>query len=345
MLSIDLKTWMEEFGRVAASVGTRDFPTLLLRLLASHIPHDYAMIMRYSRRLVPEIVFSQGISASVLKTYFRDNAYEHDPFLNCWRSGKGGRLLTLHDLAPDDIDRYRRSFAQRAGIEDEVVLFLPEIGQSSLALCLERKGSRFSVDETALLNAVFPALKGLYAAHLSRSFVRLEAGPSGNALVSLRPMLLTDATGARIYANLGWTQAEQKFPKLRSRQDELLSMAEAGATIGPRVLVSDAVDDAVSPIAGGRVFYLVSPSDFAVTDDILRPIESLWQGLTQKEKTVVQCLLNGDQTGQIANILNVTKGTVKNHLLRIFRKTGVKSQKMLIVQFMPLRARVGESEN
>lgn len=123
-----------------------------------------------------------------------------------------------------------------------------------------------------------------------------------------------------------------------------MPMAEAGATIGPYVLVSDTVDEAASPIARGRVFYLVSPSDFAVSDESLRPIESLWQGLTQKEKTVVQCLLNGAHTGQIANILNVTKGTVKNHLLRIFRKTGVKSQKMLIVQFMPLRGRVGKNE-
>lgn len=139
MLPLDLKTWMARIGQVAASVGTREFPTILLELLASHIPHDYAMIVRYSRRLVPEIVFSHGIAAPVLRTYFRDNAYEHDPFLKRWRSRDGRRLMTFRDLDPEDIVHYRRSFAQRAGIEDEVVLFLPEIGQSTLALCLERK--------------------------------------------------------------------------------------------------------------------------------------------------------------------------------------------------------------
>lgn len=339
MLSLNLKTWMAKLGQVAASVGTRDFPTILLELLASHIPHDYAMIVRYSRRIVPEIVFSQGIAAPVLKTYFHGNAYEHDPFLNYWRYGKGVRLLTFRDLAPEDIARYRRSFAQRAGIEDEVVLFLPEIGQSSLALCLERKEGRFSADEVELLNAMFPVLKGLYEAHLSRSFIKLEAGPSGSALVPLRPMLLTDGAGARVYANLAWTKAEQNFRELRSAKNELLPMAEVGAAIGPYVLVSDELDHAASPIPHGRVFYLVSPSDLVVSNDALRLLESLWRSLTPKERTVVQNLLNGAHTGQIAEILNVTKGTVKNHLLRIFRKTGAKSQKMLIVQFMPLRGR------
>lgn len=52
--------------------------------------------------------------------------------------------------------------------------------------------------------------------------------------------------------------------------------------------------------------------------------------LTRRERDVVQCLLEGDRVVSIAERLDLSPHTVRNHLKSIFRKLGVHSQAELV---------------
>jgi RNA polymerase sigma factor (sigma-70 family) len=52
---------------------------------------------------------------------------------------------------------------------------------------------------------------------------------------------------------------------------------------------------------------------------------------TEREREIVELLMQGMSNRQIANALGITEGTVKKHLNHVFRKLGVHSRALLIV--------------
>ena len=56
--------------------------------------------------------------------------------------------------------------------------------------------------------------------------------------------------------------------------------------------------------------------------------------LTRREREIVNYILSGHPTPEIANLCFVSEGTVKNHRKNIYRKLGVKSQVELFSKFL-----------
>jgi two-component system nitrate/nitrite response regulator NarL len=54
--------------------------------------------------------------------------------------------------------------------------------------------------------------------------------------------------------------------------------------------------------------------------------------LTPREKQIVQQICEGHKNKEIAQVLSITAGTVKVHLMHIFEKTGVKDRFELAIQ-------------
>jgi DNA-binding NarL/FixJ family response regulator len=54
--------------------------------------------------------------------------------------------------------------------------------------------------------------------------------------------------------------------------------------------------------------------------------------MTKKQSKIAELILNGFSNGEIAKNLGITEATVKGHLSRIFRETGVKSRSEYIVK-------------
>jgi DNA-binding NarL/FixJ family response regulator len=59
----------------------------------------------------------------------------------------------------------------------------------------------------------------------------------------------------------------------------------------------------------------------------LRPVETL----TQREKTIISHLMQGWRNREIAQHLNITEQTVKNHLRSIYDKVGVSDRLELVL--------------
>jgi len=54
--------------------------------------------------------------------------------------------------------------------------------------------------------------------------------------------------------------------------------------------------------------------------------------LTPRERQIVQQICEGHKNKEIAQVLSITAGTVKVHLMHIFEKTGVKDRFELAIQ-------------
>ncbi|MFY0253625.1 DNA-binding response regulator [Chitinophaga sp. 30R24] len=57
-------------------------------------------------------------------------------------------------------------------------------------------------------------------------------------------------------------------------------------------------------------------------------------GLSPREKEILQCLVNGDTYKQVAETCHISVGTVRSHIMNIYRKLDVSSRSNAIVKAM-----------
>ena len=59
--------------------------------------------------------------------------------------------------------------------------------------------------------------------------------------------------------------------------------------------------------------------------------------LTKREKEVFQLLVSNNTTKDIANILNISEKTVRNHISNVMQKLGVKGRAGAVVELLKLK--------
>jgi DNA-binding NarL/FixJ family response regulator len=57
-------------------------------------------------------------------------------------------------------------------------------------------------------------------------------------------------------------------------------------------------------------------------------------GLSPREKEILRCLVNGDTYKQVAEVCHISVGTVRSHIMNIYRKLDVNSRSNAIVKAM-----------
>ena len=62
-------------------------------------------------------------------------------------------------------------------------------------------------------------------------------------------------------------------------------------------------------------------------------IAAILKIFSPREREIVTLMMNGQNTGQIAQTLRISKGTIKNCRLRIYRKAEVSSERALVKKF------------
>ena len=287
--------------------------------------------MIYTSNVPPEVVDFYVANCSAL-----------DPFSAHWKRHEEPGVRTLAGFsrgAPAGVDAepYASLFKPAAQISDELGIFFSTVGHSSLGLFLERVSGRFSETEVARAKLVFPVLDGFHGTHVGRLFDRLRyAGdPSESELIS-RPTLVQDRVGLEIFATPSWREAAAADAAIGeavgAAQDER-SIDLAGAT-----LKIERFDEYFPLAPSGRMFVL-APSE---APPPARPGDgeaaAFGAGLTARERDVFELIMSGRTTGAIAQALRISKGTVKNCRLRIYRKADVSSERALVQKFSGLQA-------
>ena len=94
-----------------------------------------------------------------------------------------------------------------------------------------------------------------------------------------------------------------------------------------KTLPVTALIECLRSVAGGNVWIEGSPEQSGDGAD-----RRSAPRLTPREKQIVQQICEGHKNKEIAQVLSITAGTVKVHLMHIFEKTGVKDRFELAIQ-------------
>lgn len=329
--------WNTALGAAAQGIGRRDFHKTLLGLFGMLIPHDMTFIARYSRLSPVELIHYDGVPHHVVEL-FREKYHRFDPFYAWWRDGGEPGVVTQRMIlrGRGSTSPYRRIFQRQAHIDDEICMFLPKIGGASLGLFLERSDGVFTTAEKRLARSIYPAIAGLYRAHLARLFVSLAGGGERTAKVLSRPTLLTDCAGRRVFVNKAWRDAENSADELA---DALAALRDSGSAEvglpGGRVLTKESLEDDFPVAPGGWVFVVERRGAEPMRQGPRPPRVSPLAGqLTAREGQIADLILQGHPTESIAKKLGIGRGTVKNHRRRLYAKLDITSERELFLEYL-----------
>ncbi|MDP9064646.1 MAG: LuxR C-terminal-related transcriptional regulator [Pseudomonadota bacterium] len=332
--------YFQLIGEVARAIGTAHFHQRLLGLLGMLIAHDSAWIVRYSRNAPPDVIHTLSV-AQHLVDFYLEHAYQRtDPFFCYWRSTDLSGVVLLRDAlaAADDKDFYRDIFQRKARFSDEMALFLPALGKSCIALFIEKTSGQFSDHEAAVARIVFPTIEGLHRAHLANLFLALRCGgtPESRQLLIL-PTLIVDRAGASIHANAQWRKWDRSDPKVQTVRRKLAAGGLMHLELSQTAIMSvERFDHEFHLAPGGAMFVITErPSPSEAEAARVRARTDLGR-LSRRECQIVTLMVVGWPLGEIAERLQIAKGTVKNYRLAFYRKLGISSERTVITRFWPL---------
>ncbi len=330
------RNWFAAVGRTSLTLGSPEFEGALIELFGSLIDHSARWIIRFSDAAPPEVMHTDGVPEPVLALY-RSACSTVDPFAAHWRLHREAGVRSLaqfKDFAGTiDPEIYNATFKPAAKVSDELGLFLSTIGQSSIGLFLEREIGEFGEDELELAKAAFPILNGLQRAHIGRVFDRMRyTGATAEVDgLSARPTLVQDRHGVEIFATPSWRATAAESSDLRAAALDFRS--DAPTALDDVIVTVERLDKYFPLAPGGRMLTLRHNADSAEERSAEALRTRLLGRLTPREQDVFNLILSGGSTSTISKILSLTKGTVKNYKLRIYKKAEADSERALIQRY------------
>lgn len=172
----------DEMAAVIAQAGTPAFPQAISEFCKGLCSADEIFLSAFFDNHKPaELYFSgQDPAARDALQLYLGYAYLLDPFYPYFRDRRGGEVLRLRDVAPDDFRRseYYSMFYKAMGLEDEcgLMVFIEEGSALAFSIGTKGKGRRLSL---AKLRAAVPLIAAMARGHWRQlSPESLEGGTS-----------------------------------------------------------------------------------------------------------------------------------------------------------------------
>lgn len=329
--------WFRRIGDASVALGSARFHEELIGLFGCLINHDACWIIRFSDPAPPEIMYTRNVPQP-LRDHYNSACSAVDPFAAHWRLHReiGVRTLSRFKgmLSSIDAGPYNSVFKPAANVSDELGLFLPTIGNASIGLFLEREQGDFSRGEIECAKTAFPVLNSLEKAHIGQVFNGLSNSDSlvRSAHLSPQPILVQDRCGIEILSSASWKKAVEQEPDILPAT----TLAERDAPIMLNKFILKIVRiDKYFPLApGGRMLTLEPSSSISKDKIVTGKRMELVRRLTPREREIFDLIIGGRSTSDISRILVISKGTVKNSTLRIYRKSKVHTKRELIQIFI-----------
>lgn len=323
----DTEFW-DTAGAAGAAIGSTSFYDLLLEALGCLVQTDLLALVRYSSFGAPDLIIPREHRADVEEPY-RAGFYTFDPFHHYWQAVAKPGVKSLRRLAPAELwkSRYALEFLRAARISDEIAVFLPPLGGASPTLILDRAAGRFTASEFARIERIFPLIAGLHQAHLNAIVSR--GIPSTTAD---RPLRLLDRSGKELVANAAWKSLAVQSGSGLIEALASLPMASAGQAALPdgRLLIRSCLAQDFGAAPDGLCDQIEVPALSASGE-----VQDSWlASLTQRERQIVTLTLQGHPIASIAKRLGVSRGTIKNHRLRLYQKLDITTERELFLAHM-----------
>ncbi|MHA6534778.1 helix-turn-helix transcriptional regulator [Paenibacillus sp. BAC0078] len=338
---------LQELDQELSSLMYRE---IMLTRLRTVLPFDAACCTTVDplTMLTTGAMTEQGLEA--IHGNLLDNEYLHDdynkftdlaeapvPAGSLWEATAGQPMRSL---------RYREVL-HKAGFGDELraVLKAREGCWGFLTLFRMKDSGPFRPEEITLISEIGPLIASqLKAKALSRMPVPGSEQPLEEGIIVLNEQLIPVSlnSGGKYWLNklqLMERQTQQALPgpirvvSLRALAEEkiparglpaakLCYRAEDGQFL---TLTASKLEGPSGLIQLAVSFAKAMPSD-------LLPLITEAYGLTEREKEIVDHLLTGKSTKELAQSLHISAYTVQDHLKSIFAKAGVSSRRELISQ-------------
>lgn len=324
-------------ARAVDRLGSGEFYDALLEILGTAAPHDLSALVRYSRAAPPDLIIPRIEPTEAMMAYY-DHYFAFDPFYAHWKNGGETGVYRLRAMdAGIGRSAYAREFLTAMHIHDEIAVFLPPIGDASPTLILDRARGNFLAAEVARIRRLFPLLAALHRRHLA-TFVTAGIDPGNSPIGAERPLRFVDQHGLQIFATASWVA--------QAGDDEVATALQMVTARGPctvrlkggLALRRTQLPPDFGPAPGGFCDE-ISPDRHAgvavpATDDL--PI-SMAAHLSEREREVVLLTLRGYPVIEIASRMGLSRGTVKNYRLAIYRKLDITTERELFGEFMAAR--------
>ena len=314
-------------------LGAADFYDCLLDILGLAAPHDLAALVRYSRAAAPDLIIPRVEPNASMLAYYQ-HFYAFDPFYRHWKDGGDIGVFRLRAMdARIGRSLYAREFLSAMSISDEIAVFLPAIGDASPTLILDRAKGGFTAAEVARARALFPLLSALHRMHLGlfiASGTLSEASPIGQQ----RPLRLVDHHGLRVFETQSWAEIAARPDK--AVVEALAVVTARGPCIvtlpGHLILRRTQLPTDFGPAPNG--FCDEVTADTSHTRHAIDLPPQLSTPLTEREQQVTLKMLQGFPAIEIAKRLNLSRGTVKNYRLSIYRKLDITTERELFGEYI-----------
>ncbi len=330
---------LEYAARAVDRLGTSGFYDALLDLLGTAASHDLAALVRYSRASPPDLIIPRIEPTEAIMAYY-SHYYAFDPFYAHWKNG--GETGVYRLLAIESgIGRsaYAREFLTAMHIHDEIAVFLPAIGDASPTLILDRAKGTFLAAEVARIRRLFPLLAALHRRHLG-TIVTAGIDPGNSPIGPERPLRFVDQHGHQIFSTAAWAEQSRDAEVAQALQ---VVTARGPCTVhlkGHMALRRTQLPPDFGPAPGGYCDE-ISPDRQAgaaapTTDDLPAQIAA---PLSEREREVVLLTLQGHPVIEIARRMGLSRGTVKNYRVAIYRKLDITTERELFGEFMAAQRR------
>lgn len=319
-------------ARAIDRLGTGAFYDALLDILGSAAPHDLAALVRYSRAAPPDLIIPRIEPTEAMRTYYH-HYYAFDPFYAHWKNGGETGVYRLRAMdAGIGRSAYAREFLTAMAIHDEIAVFLPPIGDASPTLILDRAQGNFLAAEVARIRRMFPLLAALHRRHLS-IFVTAGVDPGNSPIGPERPLRFVDQHGLQVFATQGWTD--------RTADPEVATALQTVTARGPctvhmkgqLALRRTQLPPDFGPAPGGFCDE-ISPDRQLGSHPAPGLPDTMAAALSEREQEVVLLTLKGYPVIEIARRLGLSRGTIKNYRLAIYRKLDITTERELFGEYM-----------
>ena len=334
MIQREKQSDLELAARAVDRLGTGDFYDALLDILATATSHDLAALVRYSRASPPDLIIPRIEPTETMMAYY-NHYYAFDPFYAHWKNGGETGVYRLRAMdAGIGRSAYAREFLTAMHIHDEIAVFLPPIGDASPTLILDRAKGNFLATELARIRRLFPLLAALHRRHLS-TFVTAGVDPGNSPIGPERPLRFVDQHGFQIFATAAWIE--------QTRDAEVAGALQMVTARGPcnvqlkgqMALRRTQLPPDFGPAPGGfcdeitpdRQAGRATPN----TEDLPARMAAR---LSEREREVVILTLQGYPVLEIAQRMRLSRGTVKNYRLAIYRKLDITTERELFGEFI-----------
>ncbi len=320
-------------ARAVEALGRAAFYGRLVDILGLAARHDLAAMVRYSRSGPPDLILPRIEPTEAMMSYYR-HFYALDPFFQHWRDGGETGVFRLRAIA-SGIGRssYAREFLSRMAIHDEIAVFLPPVGEASPTLILDRASGTFTEAEVARVRALFPLLAALHRRHVDM-LVSAGIESEDSPVAGTRPLRLVDRRGQAVFVSRAWETAFAD-PALAATLESLGERGPCSVPLPGRGTLRRSrlpVDFGAAP--GGYCDEIVQEPPKGNGSGMPALPAALAGQLTDREQEVVLLTLQGWPVIEIARRLGLSRGTVKNYRLNIYRKLDITTERELFTEYM-----------